>query len=188
MNYNLIEPPFSLNFSKFSKGESESYFEWVRSVSDYRLAELIAEVSRTALSEEWTANYSPTSLRVLGEWFAGNISVRDRSIQEISNLQSKMYYPIETPDYELTDTTFSLAFDIGLYLGEVFVRNNSSLKWGYSFRRKTSVNYGQPVIFGFGDMELNPIRIVVVLAYGIVSRRDDSSGLYSIYEKWSNIK
>ena len=68
-------------------------------------------------------------------------------------------------DDQLTSRTFSLAMDIGMYLGCVVLRNVSGTKWKQFLRTSKFADYGQPVIVGFGSAPLNPVSIVVTNAY-----------------------
>lgn len=74
-----------------------------------------------------------------------------------------------------------------MYLSQVFLRNNSSLKWDQIFGSKRFVNYGQPVLVGFGKVPLNPLRMMITLAYGLANKSKDDQGLRGIYDIWSNM-
>ena len=74
-------------------------------------------------------NFTPESLNALGEWFATQIETRPRTQEEIDAFNAQTPFPIEHSGTELTNRTFSLAMDIGMYLNQVFLRNHPSLKW-----------------------------------------------------------
>ena len=71
--------------------------------------------------------------------------------------------------------------DVGFYLSQVFIRNHPSLKWPQYLGGKTRVDYGQPLLVGFGVLSFNPIRMV--LAGGIP--RWTGTGLRELYDIWS---
>ena len=77
--------------------------------------------------------------------------------------------------------------DVGMYLSQVFLRYNSSLKWDQIFGSKRFVDYGQPVLVGFGKVPFNPVRMMLTLAYGLARKSKDGQGLRRIYDIWSNM-
>ena len=95
---------------------------------------------------------------------------------------------LEISDSELTNRTFSLAMDIAMYLGQVFLKNHPSLKWDQPFGGKRNIDYGQPVLAGFwdGKVPFNPVGGVVTFAYGLKRQSRTGEGLREIYERWSN--
>jgi hypothetical protein len=103
---------------------------------------------------------------------------------------------IDLADWELTDRTFSLAMDVGMYLSMVIRAAVPALRWEQNIRAKTSVDYGQPVLKGVGRVPLNAVHIMAVLAYGVARKREggpyvvenedrDYSGrLRELYDIW----
>jgi len=47
------------------------------------------------------------------------------------------------------------------------------------------VDYGQPVIVGFGPVFLNPVRIVVTLAYAFEAKEQTGERLRALFDIWS---
>ena len=129
-------------------------------------------------------DYSPESLNALGDWFAAQIETRPRTQEEIDTFNAQAPFPIEISDRELTNRTFSLAIDIAMYLNQVFLRNNSDLKWEQLFGGKTLSNYGQPVLVGFqgGDLPFDSVRVLVTLAYSPQSKNRGGGRLREIYD------
>lgn len=72
-----------------------------------------------------------------------------------------------------------------MYLSQVLVNNYPNIKWHQPLDDKKFVDFGQPVLIGFGRVPLNPIRIIVTLAYGIASGKQTGIRLKEIYEYWS---
>ena len=92
---------------------------------------------------------------------------------------------MDVPNEELTERTFSLAMDIGMYLGRVLLANFPSLRWEQFLGSKKFADYGQPIITGFGPVPLNPVRIAVTLAYGLAKARGPSKRLREVYDYWA---
>ncbi len=184
--YQMVQPPFSLNFREMGKKELKEYYQWFMSNIPIRLNELKQVLALTPGFEGWQTDFSPESLTGLGEWFAIHVEVRKKTKEEIDKIKSQLTFPIDIPEEELTEATFSLAYDIGIYLSQVFLKNHGLLKWEQLFGNKKNVDYGQPVLMGFGKVPFNPIRITVVLAYGLSDKTRNGNGLKEIYDIWQN--
>jgi len=185
MSYNLIQPPFSLKFREMSKKELSDYFLWLQNIIPQRLCELAKAAEETPGFETWVPKFTPASLEQLGEWFATQVDIRPRSEQEIQDIAGKSPHPMEIANKELTNRTFSLAMDVGIYLSQVFLKNHPQLRWEQPLSSKKFVDYGQPVLVEFGPAPLNPVRMVVTLAYGIAAKTKTGADLRKIYDIWS---
>jgi hypothetical protein len=190
-NYKIISPPFTLNFKRMSPKELKAYYEWYLSLLPERINMLSNTVQSTSRYEKWAADLSPASLDTLGKWFSENIRTRKRSGAEKEERYSHSpawFRKVDIGDFELTNQTFSLAIDIGMYLSQVFVKNIVGLKWLHAVKaRKDDVHYGQPVIAGFGHLYFNPVHMLVTLAYGLQDNTYDSRGLRELYEIWKKL-
>lgn len=187
MTYEIIQPPFTLKFREMSKKELKEYFSWFHGVLPKRIEMLISVVQQTPGYGSWIADSTPNSLRELGEWFTKQVETRPRTEEEMREVRSQTFIPIEVPEEELTNRTFSLSIDIGMYLSQVLLRNQPSLQWGQQFGNKDDVDYGQPVLVGFGPMTLNPVSLLVTLAYGVISGKRTGNSLLELYDIWSKM-
>jgi hypothetical protein len=152
-----------------------------------RVSELANAVKETRGFETWQPDNTPASLDTLGKWFAGQVETRKRNQQELQAIKDRQTFPIEVPGEELTNRTFSLAMDIGMYLSQVLLKNYPSLKWEQPLGNKRFVDYGQPSLVGFGRVTLNPVGIVVTFAYGLTSKKRTGEGLREIFDIWSKM-
>jgi len=185
MPYAAIQPPFTLKLREMPKKELHSYYQWFMESLPQRVNELAEAVRQTPGFECWQADCTPSSLDGLGEWFARQVEVRNRTQEEIQTIQNRQAFPIDIPREELTNRTFSLAMDIGMYLSQVFLKNHPFLKWEQPLGNKRFVDYGQPSLAGFGPVTLNPVGIVITFTYGLNSKRRTGAGLREIYDIWS---
>lgn len=185
MPYDNIQPPFTLKFWDMSKSELREYFKWFMNVLPSRIAELARAVTETPGLEHWKPDNTPESLSTLGEWFATQVDTRKRTSEELADLQSSSPFPIEFSDRQLTIRTFSLAVDIGMYFSQVMLANHPSLHWNQPSGSKNFVDYGQPVLVWFGPVELNPIQIMITLAYGLSDGTYGGGRLRALYDIWS---
>lgn len=185
MSYAAIQPPFTLQFREMPKKELKAYFDWFLSQIAQRIAGLEREVRTTASLANWNADKSPESLSALGGWFVRHVQTRQRTPEEIREITAVSSIPISIPNQELTNRTFSLAMDVGMYLAETLRAQHPKLEWRQFLEDKKFVDYGQPVLVGFGAVPLNPVRIVITLAYGIADQKQGGERLRELYDYWS---
>ncbi|HET7505671.1 MAG TPA: hypothetical protein VFK02_31845 [Kofleriaceae bacterium] len=186
MTYSIIQPPFTLKFRDMSKKDLVAYAAWFHDAMPGRIAELANAVRASPGHEDWQASASPESLDELGRWFEGQVETRRRSAEELAEIRSKLAFPIDIPEEELTDRTFSLAFDLGMYFAQVVLSHLPGTRWDQPFGSKKLADYGQPVILGFGPVALNPVHVMVTTAYGIASKKP--AGLRELYDTWAGMK
>lgn len=187
MTYETIQPPFTMKFREMPKKELKEYFVWFQNILAQRLGLLTNAVKQTPGFETWEADFTPASLDRLGEWFASQVETRLRTEDEIREIRDRSSFPIEIPAEELTNRAFSFAMDTGMYLSQVFLKNCPTVRWDQQFGNKKNVDYGQPILIGFGPVSLNPVRLLVTLAYGIVSNKRSGNGLRELYDIWSKM-
>ena len=183
MEYQIIRPPASLAFGDMTRKNLLEYNRWFHSVLPERLRLLSAAVQATSGYEQWTPDYSPQSLDGLGQWFSAQVETRLRTREEIESMRGKGL--LEAPQEELTDRTFSLAADIGMYVSQTFLKNNPSLRWSQQFGSKRHVDYGQPILVGFNFGTFNPVCTMVTLAYAFSRKSRTGDRLREIYDKLS---
>ena len=186
MHYSIIQPPFTLKFREMTKQELKDYYRWFLDILPDRIAILADAIRQTPGFEAWDSNESPESLNALGEWFLSQVETRPRTSGEIEQIQSRSSYSIEVSGRELTNRTFSIAIDIGMYISRVFLNNFRDLRWGQEFGNKHGVNYGQPVLVGFPATPFNPVNTMVTLAYAFSDGSRSGTRLREIYDYWSD--
>lgn len=185
MNYQIIQPPFMLAFREMTKKELMAYNDWFHKVIPERIQILTSAINSTPGYEKWEPDYTPVSLEPLGEWFLAQAETRPRTQEEIDKIQSQSKFSIHIPSDELTNKTVSLAMDIGMYVSQVFVKNHPELEWSQPFGNKSFIDYGRPVLISFTSAPFNPVRMMVSLAYGLVSQVKTGQSLREIYNIWS---
>lgn len=164
--YELIDPPFSLQFRDMTRRQLREYAHWFHESTPARVAQLGRAVSATSGYELWQPDYSPASLVDLSTWFDCEVELRPRTDEELRSIRGAISIPIHVSEHELTDRTISLSMDIGMYFGQVVLRNVPGTEWTQRFTAKTSIDYGQPVIIGLGVVPLNPVQTMLSAAYG----------------------
>lgn len=188
MPYSNIDPPFSLDFQNMSKAELEAYAAWFHEVMPRRIEELSSWVRATPGFETWSPDGTPDSLARLGAWFEAQVETRRKSNADLEEERARLVFPIEAPEDELTSRTFSLAMDVGMYFGRVISESLPGTHWDQPLKNRKFVDYGQPVLMGFGTVPLNPVRIAVMLAYGISRRQQGGERLRGLFDTWAKMK
>jgi hypothetical protein len=185
MSYATIRPPFTLKFREMSAQELKDYFRWFHNAIPERIQELARAVRESKGFGHWQPDNNPNSLESLGDWFAGQIETRPRTDEELQAVKRRSAFGLDGSAEELTNRTFSLAMDIGMYIASVLLSQHRHLRWHQPLDDKKFVDYGQPVLIGFGVVPLNPVRIVITLAYGLAKKRQTGRRLRELYDYWS---
>ena len=90
-----------------------------------------------------------------------------------------------TMDRGWSRETFSLAMDIGMYLGEILRQSATRLQWKALKGNKQEADYGQPILQPFkGGLVCNPVRLAITLAYGLADGTYKGTRLRELYETW----
>jgi hypothetical protein len=151
-----------------------------------RIAELAQAVTSNRRFEKWQPTATPESLEDLGRWFETQVETRTKAAEEIAGTRAKLRFPIDVPGEDLTDRTFSVAMDIGIYFAQVVLKNMPGVRWDQPLGNKKFADYGQPVLMGFGTIPLNPIRVIVTTAYAIARKKP--AKLRDLFDTWSRMK
>jgi len=184
VKYQILQPPFTLEFEKMNKKEASKYFNWFQEQIPIRTSILRIAVQSTTGFEHWNGDFSPDSLGMLGKWYAEQIETRKKTVKEIEEIYADApdwFREVDISNQELTNKTFSIAFDVGVYLSQVFIKNVEGLSW--TIEKRKTVNQNQPVLKGF-VIFLNPIHIAVTTAYGLADETYKKVRLKELYYEW----
>ena len=169
MTYQIPEPPFAVtDFKGMPKSQLKIYYHWFMNQIQTRVGLLLELVHDTDEYKDWVADYSMDSFSRLNDWFALQVETYPRSAEQTAEMEKKLPFGFEVDDFDLTTQTLAIAFDIGIYLGQVMLRQHPSLKWEQSLKNKRFIEYGKPVLVGFKvDVPMDPIHLMIVQAYGL---------------------
>ncbi len=190
--YEAIAPPLKKRFREMSTAEVKIYCSWFLQAIPERIRLLERAVRATSTYGTWRADYTTASLYPLGDWFAQQAETRKRTPQEreaIYQNSPAWFRAVEISDSALTSRTLSLAVDIGMYVGEVFVHNLPTAHWHCVTKgSRRFVDYGQPVVGGFGkNICFNPVQMLTTLAYGLVDKTKTGRSLRQLYDTWEEM-
>jgi len=95
---------------------------------------------------------------------------------------------VDIDEETVDDRTLSVAFDVGMYVGQVFLKNNPNLAWFHELRRGDDINFGHPVITGVSNgLCFNPTHMLRVHAHRLSRSRDNETKrktMRDIYNTW----
>jgi len=190
MEYSIVQPPFSLSFWEKDTKEAQAYYDWFLESIPVRISVLEKAIQTTEGYQDKDLNLTPESLKWLGCWFSDQVEVRKRTEHEMKTIYDEApewFKQVEIDDWELTERTFSLAFDIGMYFGNVLLKNNPKLQWTMVTKPKKYTHVKQPIIEGLSNMKLNPVAIMITCAYSFIRKNDGPNLLSELYDNWLGV-
>ena len=185
MQYNGMTQPFELiSFEDMKKKQAEQYFVWYIDTIEQRIQNLEKYINLTGT--RMVLDKTPNSLIELWDWFSNHIEVCTKDEQELM-LESAM-----RPDWikahimsdrrKLSLNTIMIAVDISAYFGEVFIKNNPNIYWGYLSKPKKLHGVNRPRLLGFaGDMSVYVYGRVEVCIWKTIETVDNMH-LFNMYQ------
>ena len=187
MEFTTAYTPVTEIFSSMTAKELNNFYERFILDMPYCLDELIQAVWQTRGYENWSADFSPESIDMLAEWFASRIH-KVRISSKVSEIESdSIAGPADSSALDLSEEEMSLAVLVGMYYGEVAVRNNPELNWSQLKGNKKQADYGQPVISASGTLPTNPVRVAHAFACAIADGSKTSGRLRETYDYWMQL-
>jgi hypothetical protein len=122
---------------------------------------------------------------------ADHLSVRLKGEAEVAAERGRLpeWVRGQVQDWDFSDETYSLFFDIGSYFSEVLRHRHSELYWDFVRKPRRAVDYHRPVLDGFPDGgPLNSMRLMRVLARKILDGQVDAAveirRVLDYWEQW----
>ncbi|WP_321842642.1 hypothetical protein [Paraburkholderia bannensis] len=185
MEFSISYTPVSTRFSSMSQSELKAFYEWFMRNLPYSIEELRASVRNSCGFENWEADDTPRSLETLGDWLSGNVGKRSLSAKERGIIE-RVSNQFQQPHWDLTDETKSLVVAVGMYYGEVAIKNLPALKWEQLMGSKRQADFGQPVVAGEGVVPINPVRVAHAFACGLINGTRERQQLREAYDYWTS--
>ena len=180
----LLDPaaysPVTPAFASMAPRELNSFYEGFMLNKPYCLDDLIHAVWQTPGCEHWSADFSAQSLDALGEWFASRI-------HETARLLHSAEASSDAAVRDIANEEKAFVVAVGMYYGDVAVRNNPSLGWHQLKGNKKQADYGQPVVCDSGTLPTNPVRVAHVFASGIADGSKTPGQLRQTYDYWMQL-
>ena len=168
MQYNGMTPPFDLiPFEDMKKKQAEQYFVWYIDTIEQRIQNLEKYINLT--ETHMVLDKTPNSLIELWDWFSNHIEVCTKD-------------DIMSDRRKLSLNTIMIAVDISAYFGEVFIKNNPNIYWGYLSKPKKLHGVNRPRLLGFaGDMSVYVYGRVEVCIWKTIETVDNMH-LFNMYQ------
>ena len=187
-HYKIIESPYTNKFDQMTKKELKEFYDWYVCIIPSRIEILSKTVKASKGFQKWKADFSPQSLIKLEEWIDKNLDKSQQTLDwilSISPNSSHWFNEEEDEKWEKTNETVSLAIDCGIYFGEVMLFNNLTLKWIHGTNlSKRDFYYGQPLISGFGKIDLAPFNLISLLFCKFIKGTNKKDALINLYDVW----
>jgi hypothetical protein len=166
--------------SEMTPRQAQRYFAWFIEHIPDRLAELRNIV-------DGDLDLSPESLARVGEWFCSTMAWRRRTPDELrreaagwSKRSRDLGLPVE--DLTLTEESFSICIDVGIYLGEVHRRHFPDARWALCTKPKSDISYNQPRLEGLNPVPVDPINLTVSNGFEVARGRARPSMFVEAYQ------
>lgn len=139
------------------KKQAEQYFVWYIDTIEQRIQNLEKYINLTGT--HMVLDKTPNSLIELWDWFSNHIEVCTKDEQELmlelAMRPNWIKAHIMSDRRKLSLNTIMIAVDISAYFGEVFIKNNPNIYWGYLSKPKKLYGVNRPRLLGFaGDMSV----------------------------------
>ena len=177
------------------------YYQWYLSHLQERIDYLSSVVSRELAIPKADLDLSPRSLILVWSWFLSTTVPELDATAGAADQDKRRIIRPERDNVRLVDHAekpFSLIAeyicrDIGMYLGEVFTKNEQGIYWSYYESPKSDLFVNMPVLLGFEDskftpafqMVFEPTHMVKIQAANIQDHTQHAEDLFNLYCKWA---
>lgn len=187
--YPLIELPPSSYFERLKKKEIEAFFSDFIKIMPTRIAYLKSEIY--GLNANFPEKTNPESLFILEAWLLQHLKLRKISEDEkedyLSQLSPEFRNTAKAPSTVLDPESRAMAFDAGLYFGEVIIANNSGSFWEPLTKgSRRNVLFGHPCIHGFTPSPICPIINLTTLCSSLAEGLKSSGSIPALYAFFSD--
>lgn len=181
-DYTIINNlPYGYNFWDQNVRQLRKYRDWFIENKENRLDGL--QKAYYAFCGKYL-DFTPESLKDLGEFFLHAIETEKLPPEEYAAKRAQFPPEIPIDDFELTVRSLSIIVDVGIYLGEVMIRNNKNLCWEqYISRNKKEYERGHMVIKLNDSLApyMNPIPITHTIGLKLTHNKFSKEDIFNIY-------
>lgn len=176
--------PIDFDFSSKTVAELKLYSVWFFENKNERINQLLELININNNNKPIILDFNISSLVPLGKWLVKNVKVEKLSEVEFIAKRNSIPSYIELNDWDLSIKTRSILVDIGIYFGEVVIKNNSGCEWKQYFSKiKDDVDNGHLVI-NIGKDRMNPIWLLYIIGLKIADGNENNEILLNLYETW----
>ena len=196
LNYDVLIPPIVKPFDKFTKAETEAYFNWFKDQIPRRVEYL---QSFSGIHLDYTVN----SLEAVWGWFLSIARIEKTTASKLKMIKNQIAaLPFEIrkavlseQSQQFTLETEYILNDIAIYFGAVIIYNNPKISWGYHREKRLDSFANMPILVGFEDKDFTPpfkchfeLNFMIRgLADRIFDGDHDRKDLLELYNKWRRL-
>lgn len=189
--YQLADFPFKKAYIDLTKKEAKITFDWFLAEKDNRMRILHDAVESEAHDVAKQMDFSPESLVPVAEWLIHHVHTMDKTPEAIEREKANIRHPFFkmiadriVTKWTWTPETFSLYFDVGIYLGEVFRKRFKDMEWTYDTVRTVFMN--MPCLTGY-RIPVVPENFVGVVGSSVQRNEINPKALKNVFDVWSQL-
>jgi len=194
VQYDLLVPPLGFDFASMTPKQTRENFEWFISKIPERMDYFRNRCASDLNIPMEILDYSPDSLIPVWRWFLKIARIEKTPKDEVAEMERKVGHLGEhwIIRERLTVVSQFILRDIGMYLGETFIKTYISIHWDFFMKPKNEVSAKRPVLFGFvyvdpkdksqsTSMPFDPIGILDYEGHKIVSKTQKETDLLDVF-------
>ena len=191
IKYELCVSPLGIDFMEMSPEEAKANFEWFIEKIPERIHYLTQRCAYDLKVSPSVFDLSPNSLIYIWRWFLQTARIEKTPKEELEIMRKQFGHLGESfiNKEKLSVSTEFILQDIGMYFGEMFVRNYNSIQWSYRTKPKRYIFVNQPILIGFVDTNYDPpfhdrfapVHMVGVQAMNMFDKTQNEKDLYNLF-------
>lgn len=196
ISYDFLIPPYGFDFRAMTPAQAKNNFAWFLEHIPERTQYLCTRCAKDLKIDEKQLNFSAESLIPVWRWFLKFARLEETPLEDVVKMEkaAKIYGESFINRTQFTIATQYMLRDVGMYLGQCFIRNYAALQWTYYTKPKSDVYVNQPIIRGFqmtyqgkrGELSFAPLHMAKVQAAKIFGQTQSDQDLLGVFEYWRN--
>jgi hypothetical protein len=184
--YVLYAPRYAAPLHSLTRSQAEESYSFFLEQIPIRLGILCGAVSGSYDCQ--ILDYSESSLELLADWFGAHVCGRMKTDEELLEDQkgtpSRFSHHIQ--NWTLDEITFSLCYDVGIYLAS-YLQENVGGSWALVQKPRNSIDFQRPILVSpKGGAKFSPLQVVPNIAYGLVDGSNPPEELMRVSGVWKN--
>lgn len=191
--YEIVRLPFSQPIEELSRKEARLFFYWFLEHRQERLQQLQNAID-SGRTFPFVLDFDPGKLDLLGVWLDRHTTteplseeLREKYRGQIGQLNSPLSSLADklVSQPHMSEETYSLSFDLGIYFGEMLLRLFPTSEWIFPRRSPSDVAYNYPALrAGSSKRYCSPSLIARVIGSISAERRESYKELPRIFQVW----
>lgn len=187
--YPLVNFPYNLRTidrTILTDDNLKNYYQWFVGIRLERLGVL----NKVVFNRE-EINFDKKELTALQYFLQDSITTNEKTEdiikKEYNQLPKKLRKAHKIKPYQFVEPTYSIAFDVSIYFGELILMNIKKTEWNLETNPKMA-QFGYPCIKkpSLKRVKLVPYWIVMTLVTQIFEKRATEERLFELYQTWEN--